>query len=116
LIALRWALGLILAGIGGGFFVLTMVASGFRKSFGASEINPLLQILPIAAMLVLLAGLIAPSNRILLHIGAVCAVAIMGYCVWVMLYESAQVVWVGLIYMAGWLYFYWRSAYPLTPP
>lgn len=70
MVALRWVMGLILVGMGTGFFILTMVSNGFRKSFGASEINPLLLILPIAAMLILLAGLIAPSNRVLLHVGA----------------------------------------------
>ncbi len=115
-IALRWTLGLIIVVLGGGFFVLTTVASGFRKSFGASELNPLLQIVPIAAMLVLLAGVIAPSNRILLHVGAVCAVAMMGYCIWTMIFESAEVVWLGLIYMAVWLYFYWRSIGSATTP
>ena len=102
-------MGLVLGGLGTGFFILTMVANGFRKSFGSSELNPVWRILPIAAMLVLLAGLIVPANRILLHIGAVCAVAIIGYCIWVMVYESGEVVWLALIYMLLWLYFYWRT-------
>lgn len=102
-------LGLVLAALGGGFFFLTMVASGFRKSFGASTINPLIQVLPIAAMLVLLAGLIAPSNRMLLHVGAACAVALIGFCVWQMISESAIVVWIGVFYLVVWLYFYWRT-------
>ncbi|MEP6835302.1 MAG: hypothetical protein ABJB74_18095 [Gemmatimonas sp.] len=109
MIALRWVLGLLLGGMGGGFFVLTLVANGFRKSFGASEINPLLRVIPLAGMLVLLAGLVAPSNRPLLHVGAACAVAMMGYCLWTMVTESADVVWIGLIYGAVWLYFYWRT-------
>ena len=112
MLALRWVLGLLLGGIGGGFLLLMVVGSGFRKSFGASEISPMLQLLPIAAMVVLFAGLIAPSNRLLLHIGAASAVAVMGYCVWAIIYESATVLWLVLVYLVMWLYFYWRSVNP----
>lgn len=116
MIALRWVLGLILAVLTGGFIVLTIVASGFRKSFGASEINPLIQLLPIVAMLVLLVGLIAPANRTLMHVGAVCAIALIGFCVWLVVTDYSSVLWFALIYLAVWLHFYWRAVHPLPVP
>ena len=109
MLAFRWLLGLLLVGLGGAFTVLSIVASGFRKSFGASPNSPLLTVLPLAAMLLLLAGLMAPGNRLLLHAGAIAAVALIAFCVWMMIAESAVVVWFGVMYLAGWLYFYWRS-------
>ncbi|MEP6781000.1 MAG: hypothetical protein ABJC26_13980, partial [Gemmatimonadaceae bacterium] len=71
--ALRWTLGVILAVLAGGFVVLSAVAGGFRKSFGASDTNPIITILPLVAAAVLLVGLIMPSNKALLHAGAVAA-------------------------------------------
>lgn len=82
-------MGLIPTGLGSGFLILTMVTNGFRKSFGASEMTPLVQILPIAAMAILLAGLIPLSSRLLLHIGAAAALGLIGFCVWNMTFEAA---------------------------
>lgn len=109
MIALRWALGLILAGLGGGFIVLSIVASGFRKSFGASPVNSLVTVLPVVAMIVLLAGLAWPANRTLMHAGAIAAVSLIGFCVYLMISESAVVVWLGVFYLAAWLWFYWKT-------
>ena len=114
MIALRWVLGLVLVGLGSGFFILAMVANGFRKSFGASELNPLIPILPVAAMLVMLAGLIAPSNRMLMHVGAACAVGLIGFCVWQIVTDYGAVLWFALAYLAVWLYFYWHTVHPPT--
>lgn len=110
MIALRWTLGLILAGLGGGFIVLSIVASGFRKSFGASPVNPLITILPVVAMIVLLAGLVWPANRALMHTGAIAALALIAFCVYLMISGSAVVVWFGVFYLAAWLWFYWKTA------
>ena len=107
-------MGLILVGLGGGFLLLTMVANGFRKSFGSSEMNPLIQILPIAAMVILLAGLMTPSSKLLLHIGAVAAIGLIGFCVWNMVYEAATSLGFAVLYLLVWLYFYWRTIHPLT--
>ena len=109
MLAFRWLLGLIILGLGGSFVVLGIVATGFRKSFGASPINPLTTAVPMAAMLVLLAGLIWPANRALLHTGAVSAAGLLAFCVYMMITESAVSMWFGVFYLMGWLYFYWQS-------
>lgn len=92
--------------------MLSVVASGFRKSFGASDTNPIITILPLVAAAVLLAGLIMPSNKALLHAGAVAAVGLIGVCIWQMIAESATVTWFGIAYLIAWLVFYYRAAWP----
>lgn len=108
MLALRWTMGLILTALGGGFVALSMFARGFRRSMGASPFNPLLQILPLAAMAVLLAGLIVPTNRAVMHAGAGAALGIIGFCVWQAVSESAMVVWLGVAYALVWLWMYWK--------
>jgi hypothetical protein len=109
--ALRWVLGLIILLLGGGYLFLFVVSNGFRRSFGASENNPLLAILPLAAAAILLAALVWPGNRMLLHLGAVAAVGLIGFCVWQMISESATVLLFGILYLAVWLVFYWMAAW-----
>ena len=91
--------------------VLMIVAGGFRKSFGASPVNPFWQLLPFIAMAVLLAALIAPANRLLLHAGALAALALTAFCLWQLIAESATITWVGIAYLLVWLFFYWRAAW-----
>jgi len=109
--ALRWTLGLIIVFLGGGFVVLSIVAGGFRRSFGASDVNPLVTILPLAAMALLLAALVLPAHRTLLHIAAGAAVVLVGFCLWFLIKESGTVMWWGLAYLAAWLVFYWGAAW-----
>jgi len=112
--ALRWILGGLIVLLGGGFIVLNLVAGGFRKSFGASEVNPLITLLPLVAMALLLAGLIFPASKPLLHAGAVAAVALIVFCVWQFIAESATVVWFAIAYLLVWLAFYWCAAWRTT--
>lgn len=113
---LRWALGLLLGALGAGFLVLITVANGFRKSFGSSPISPLLVALPFAAAAVLLAALIAPTNRQLLNVAAVLALGLIGLCIWQLIAESATVMFWAIAYLLLWLYFYWRTVNPATSP
>ena len=108
---LRWTLGLILVLLGGGFVLLSVVGGEFRKSFGASPVSALLFVLPLVAMAVLLAALVTPSTRLLLHAGAVVAVVLVGFCVWQIFAESATILIGALIYLATWLVFYWLTAW-----
>ncbi|MEP6764895.1 MAG: hypothetical protein ABJB66_11315 [Gemmatimonadaceae bacterium] len=112
--ALRWTLGIIITVLAGGFVMLSVVAGGFRKSFGASDTNPLVTMLPLLAAAVLLAGLIVPSHKPLLHAGAVAAVGLISFCVWQMIAESATVTWLGIAYLIAWLVFYYRAAWQAT--
>lgn len=116
LTVLRWTLGLLLGALGAGFLVLITVANGFRKSFGSTAINPVLVALPFVAAAVLLAALIAPTNRLLLNVAAVTAVGLIGLCIWQLIADSATVMFWAIAYLLLWLYFYWRTVNPATSP
>ena len=107
----RWILGTILVLLGGGYTILLIVAAGFRSSFGASDNNPLVEIFPLVAAVVLLAGLIFPTRKKLLHSGAIGAVGLVAFCIYMFLTEAAVVLWYLVLYLAAWLFFYWRSAF-----
>jgi len=111
MITLRWILGAVIVLLISGYLFLFMVASGFRKSFGASEIHPLLAILPVAAAGLLLAGLLLPANKPLLHVAAVAAVGLIGFCVWMLIREAATVLWFGIFYLCVWLVYYGLAAW-----
>jgi hypothetical protein len=103
---LRWALGIVLVLLGTGVTVLFVFADGFRRSFGASENNPLVLILPLASGALLLAALIFPGNRMLLHVAAVAAFVLAAGCVWQIIAEAATVLWFALGFLALWYVFY----------
>lgn len=108
---LRWILGAVLVLVGGGFVVLSVIGGGFRKSFGASPVGPLVTLLPLLGMALLLAGLVWPSARLLLHAGAGAAVVLTGLCVWQIVAESATILIAAILYLALWLVFYWQAAW-----
>lgn len=111
MLTLRWILGLIALVLGGGCSVLVIVSNGFRRSFGASENNPLLMILPFVAMGLLFTSLIWPSHRWLLHAAALAAVGLAGFCVWQMVSEAATSLGFAIVYLLAWFVFYWHSAW-----
>lgn len=111
MIFIRWILGIVITLLCGGFLFLFMVSNGFRRSFGASENNPLAAILPLIAAAILCGGVVFPTQTILLHAGAVASLGLVGFCVWQLYYEAATVMWYGLFYLALWLFFYWRTVF-----
>jgi hypothetical protein len=113
--ALRWLLGLSTAFFGGGYLILFVVASGFRRSFGASANNSLLAILPLAAMALLLGGILFPAQKLLLHTAATGALALVGFCIWMLMKEAATVMWFALIYLLAWFTFYWHAGWHVAP-
>ena len=108
---LRWILGSIALALGGGFVFLVIISNAFRRSFGASPNGALLLILPLVALGVLLAALLFPACKPLLHVAAVAAVGLVGFCIWQMVAESATVLWLALLYLAAWFAFYWLAAW-----
>lgn len=111
MIALRWILGLSTGGVLFGTIVLTMVASGFRKSFGASPTNPLIVALPYLALAIMLGGILLPGQRWLLHIGALTAATVLISCV----VRMSDISLVGILYATLWLVYYWLAAWHAAP-
>ncbi|MBZ0151521.1 MAG: hypothetical protein IT456_25270 [Planctomycetes bacterium] len=116
MLALRWIMGSILVFLGGGFACLVMVSNGFRRSLGASPVHVLFVALPMIGMALLLAALIAPTHRALLHVAAGAAVLLVGFAIWQLIAEAAVVMWWGLLYLAVWFAFYVQAlkATPLS--
>lgn len=107
---LRWTLGLTTAFLGSGYLLLLVVSNSFRRSFGASDNNPLLAILPLTAAALLLGGILFPAQKMLLHIAALAGVALAGFCIWTLIKEAATVMWFALFYLTAWFTFYWLAA------
>jgi hypothetical protein len=112
---LRWTLGVIAVLFSGGFVILVLMANGFRKSFGASESGPLFIALPVIGMLLLLGGIMFPFSKPLLHIAAVAAVGLVGFCLWQIFSESAVPLWFAIAYLIAWFVYYWLAAWRAVP-
>ncbi len=113
--ALRWILGLIAVFFAGGFTFLVIISNAFRKSFGASANGPLFLIAPLAGLGLLLAAILFPTNKPLLHVAAVAAVGLVGFCIWQIVAEAAVVLWLALAYLALWFLYYWLAAWRVSP-
>lgn len=112
---LRWILGTVGLLFGGGFVLLAVLGNAFRKSFGASDPNPLLIALPILGIGLLLASILFPSSKPLLHIAAVAAIGLVGFCFWQIIRESAVPLWFAIAYLAVWFVYYLLAAWRAIP-
>ena len=104
--ALRWILGAIAILCGGGLVLLTVIGNGFRRSFGASEQNLWWTVLPSLGFLLLVAALVFPGSKPLLHAAALAAGVLMALCIWQLTVETAFPLWCGVVYLALWLVYY----------
>lgn len=114
--ALRWVLAAVTATVTVGFLVLLAWADGFRRSFGASANGPLVAGAPLGAMLVVLASLLLPGSRPLLHVTAAAVLALAASSAW-LLREAPFLGGTGLLFSALWSLWYWHAAWaaPGTP-
>jgi hypothetical protein len=111
MLGLRWMLGIVAVLALGAFVALSAVAGGFRRSFGASERPVWMAALPIIVGTVIVASLVWPERRPLLHLTAAMVVALVIGCV-VIARETVFVSSAGLLFAAGWLWFYYRALRP----
>ena len=113
---LRWVLGTIAVVGGGGFVILVVLGNTFRKSFGASEHGPSFIGIPVLGIALLLAAILFPSYKPLLHVGAVAALGLVGFCLWQIFSEGGAPLWFAVVYLALWWVYYWLAAWRLGPP
>ena len=104
----RWAFGLLTAVLLAGWVFLVVVGGNFRRSFGASPGAPLLPLLPGLLLGLVLATLLWPGQRPLLHVTAVAAVLGL-LATLAILRESAATAAFVAAYLACWLVFYWHA-------
>ena len=107
---LRWTLGVIAALFGAGWFALMTIAEGFRRSFGASPAAPVLSMLPAVVAALVVASVLWPGGRPLLHVTAAGVLLLTAGCLWIAK-DAPLVATLGVLYSAMWLTFYWRAAW-----
>jgi multisubunit Na+/H+ antiporter MnhG subunit len=105
---LRWILGLTTGVTTAGFFALVIFGDGFRRSFGASENGSLKVGVIILVLAALIASLVAPNQRLLMHGVAILVILLLTGSAWVCR-ESAFVGTTGLAYCALWFGYYWQA-------
>lgn len=106
--ALRWLL-LISAILGAASYAILMwIGLQFRASFGAEGLASLLALLPIPAVVLIIASLRMTANRTLLHITAVVVVSLIGLCIWQIQSQekSDPSLMLTIVYMVLWLIYY----------
>lgn len=108
---LRWILGSIAVLFGGGFVLLVLLGNAFRRSFGASEHGPLFILLPALSMALLFAAILFPGNKPLLHLAAIAAVGLVGFCLWQIHAAGETPLWFAVAYLAAWFGYYWIAAW-----
>lgn len=108
---LRWILGTIAVLFGGGFVVLVLLGNAFRGSFGASEHGPLFILLPVLGVALLLAGIVFPTCKPLLHLAAIAALGLVGFCLWQIVGKGEAPLWFAVAYLVAWLGYYWLAAW-----
>ncbi len=113
--ALRWILGTIAFLFGGGFVALALLGNAFRSSFGASEHGPLFIGLPVVGLALLLAAVVFPSSRPVLHFAALAAAALLAFCLWQIFWHGEAPLWFAVAYLATWCVYYWLAAWRTEP-
>lgn len=108
---LRWTLGLIGLVFGVGFVTLAVLGSAFRKSFGASGHSALFIGLPTLGVALLLAAILFPTHKPLLHIAALTALGLAALCLWQIVGEGATPLWFAIGYLGVWFVYYWLAAW-----
>ena len=104
----RWAFGIVTAIMLAGWIGLVALGGNVRRSFGASPVAPLVTILPALLMVLVLATLLWPGHRALLHVTA--ALALLGLVGSATIFrESVATSVLAAGYLACWLVYYWLA-------
>lgn len=106
----RWLLGVVAVIGAAGWAAFALLGSEFRRSFGASPAGFLQAVMVPATLVLVLASVIVPTSRALLHVTAV-AVAAAALASVLILREAPFLGGTGLCYFALWAFFYWQSAW-----
>ncbi|HKH90890.1 MAG TPA: hypothetical protein VKA54_03750 [Gemmatimonadaceae bacterium] len=106
MLGLRWTLGIITAVAALGLFGLAVTGGRFRRSFGASD-SGVMTVLPVLVGAVVVASLLWPERRPLLHAVAVLMVGIVMGAVFIARHASVAAT-VAIVYASAWLFLYYR--------
>ena len=110
MIALRWIIGLVTVIVALGAIALNVIGGGFRRSFGASDNSPLVIVVTLIVTGLVIASVVWPERRGLMHIVAILMVGLCIGCVF-LARETVFVATIGALYAAAWLTLYYRSVW-----
>jgi len=113
-LSLRWVLGGIAAIVAAGWVALAAGGNSFRRSFGASENAPWVVAIPPIIALVVLASVVWPERRALLHVTAALIVLLLVASA-LLARQTIFVASLGVLYALAWLWFYYRVAWVAAP-
>lgn len=102
---LRWILGIVTALGLGGWLLLASWGDGFRRSFGASGLTGAIVFVPVLLLGLLLASLVLPEQRVLLHATAATVILVAIGC-FALLPNAAGAGSLGLCYCGMWMAYY----------
>ena len=106
MLGLRWTLGIVTGFVTVMILAIAVVGGGFRRSFGASD-NPMPTVLTLVAGALVLASLVWPEQRLLMHVVAVLMAVIVVGSLFLMR-EALLTTMLGVAYAAAWLSLYFR--------
>ena len=107
MLGLRWTLSIVTVIVALGLVALAIVGGGFRRSFGASD-NGVMTALPVLVGAMIVASLLWPQLRPLLHGVAVLMVGIVMGAVFISR-QASVVASLAIVYASAWLFFYYRQ-------
>jgi hypothetical protein len=107
--ALRWVLIVVTVLFGAGWIALVSIGSGFRQSFGASAIGPLVTLSPLPVAVLILVSLRGGASRTLLHSTAAVVVIAIGLLLWSVGGKVDPSLVVVFLFLGLWLVYYGLS-------
>jgi len=105
---LRWLIGIVTSLVALGAVILTFMGGGFRRSFGASDNSAVIVAVVVLFAGVVVASVVWPDRRPLMHVGAVAMLGLCVACVFVAR-QTVFVATVGVFYAAMWFILYYRT-------
>ena len=112
---LRWILGIVMAVASIAFIAIAVIGGGFRRSFTGSDNAALFVVAAVVCGGLVMASLIWPERRLLMHVVAVLMLGLCIACVFVTR-ETMFVASIGLLYAIGWFAFYYRTVWATASP
>jgi hypothetical protein len=109
MMVMRWVLGIATFLAAGGLLLLASWAGSYRRSWGASEKSGLLVLGPLFVLMVLLATLVFPEAKVLLHFAAF-GMAILSLASLLLFSQASGLCATILLYCGLWFGYYGMAA------
>jgi hypothetical protein len=111
---LRWVLGVTTFLAAGGLLLLVSWAGSYRRSWGASEKSGMVVLGPLLALMVLLATLVFPEAKMLLHLAAM-GMTVLSLASLLLFFHASGLCTTILVYSGLWFGYYGLAAWaPVT--